>query len=189
MVVITRSVMRDDVHRRAPVPARWRALLKVCRNEASSRQRGEAAARRILETTLRDGLPPAFRLALAEATDSRQLSLTGAQDFAERCRGAGLARDVAVALQVVRPSGAIRTEDVVTAVCAATQTNVGAHLRELDAYLATEAPRGRRATMDRIRGSFENANLRRLAEAVAQGQKLTVTRGQRNWLDIDEDIR
>jgi hypothetical protein len=183
------SLVRDDVHRRAPVPPRWRALLRAHRNEASSRSDGDAAAVRVMERELRVGFPSSFRTELAKATKHRQVTLTATRDLEESARGAPLAQRLAAELAMRRPTGGIAGAHVEEAACTAARSLAAAYLRELDGYLALEAPRERRAAMVRMRSSLRKVDVAGLGRAVANGEKISVTRFSRKRLDSEEDVR
>lgn len=181
--------MRDDVHRRAPVPPRWRALLKACRNEASTRERGDIAALRVMEQELRSGLPAGFHSALRTATRGNQPTLTAARDLAGSARGAPLAVAVAATLATRQPRGAVSSAHVIDAVCTAVRASAAAYVRELDGYLALEAPRDRKPTVARLKAALGRVDLQPSAQKVARGEEVTVSRFSRKTLGTDEDLR
>lgn len=181
--------MRDDVHRRAPVPPRWRALLKACRNEASTRDKGDIAAARVMQQELRSGLPAEFQSALRAATLGNQPTLTAAHDLAASARGAPLAIAVATTLAIRQPTGAVNSAHVSDAVCTAARATAAAHVRELDGYLAIEAPRERKATVARIEAVLGGVDLQPVAQQIARGEEVTVSRFSKKAFEPDEDLR
>lgn len=147
------------------------------------------AAQQVMERELRDCLPKAFGSAVAAAADARHPTLTSAGDLADSARGSGLAREITEALRRHRPAGAISANDVADAVSQAARSTAASHLRELDGYLAVEAPRERRAVMNRMRACLDKVDLPRLGLAVARGERISVTRRRLGSLDLDEDVR
>lgn len=117
------------------------------------------------------------------------MTLTAARDLAERARGAPLAQRLATALAIRRPVGGVTVTHVEEAACTAARAIAAAYVRELDGYLAVEAPKERRAAVARMRTSLENVALGELSGAVARGEKIVLTRFCQSPLGTDEDIR
>jgi hypothetical protein len=181
--------MRDDVHRRAPVPPRWRALLKACGSEASTKEKGDLAAARVMQQELRAGLPPAFQSALRSATRDRQPTLTSALDLAGSARGAPLAVAVATTLALRHPTGAVNPKHVGDAVCTVAQATAAAYVRELDGYLAVEAPRDRKRAVARMEAVLGTVDLPTMAQQIVRGEQVSVRRYTKKRLGADEDVR
>jgi len=138
---------------------------------------------------LRDGLPGAFLSAMVAATRDSQPTLTSASDLAASARGAPLAQSVVATLALGRPVGAVRTAEVEDAISSALRATGTAHLRELEGYLAVEAPTERKATMARMRTALDRVDLAAMSSTIARGGDIVLHRSRPIPLSLDEDVR
>lgn len=178
--------MRDDIHRRLPLPRAWKRLAKACVREAEAGRRGFAAIH-ALQGELRQ-VRSSFCSALEECGNRAAGCLFPRDEFARfplepstPCESAALAHAKALAA-----SGTRRLDLVPQALAAAVADRAEAHIREAHAHVALDAgPTQARELTRRMKDAVFGVD----CLAVARNHLDNKPQAPAPALDLDADLR
>jgi hypothetical protein len=177
--------VRDDIHRRLPLPRRWKSLVRVATRDAKhpewERHALNAAASEL------QGLSPA--LVVAASRSAEQPSLFGVVD--PRLRELAVnpidhefLRELAVAPQ------RSRREAMEHAAGRALGTRIAAQLRSVRNHTARESPRDAEPLNTRLATVFGACDTRQLVARMLDGDRpVAASPPARRPLDFDGDVR
>lgn len=185
--------VRDDIHKQAPVPPRWKALIKACNRdtpgwELESQLAGEAAS--IFEAR-------SFRTELiGELTEQlnqpQQVLLVTQEDLDKVSKGRQLLpeeqllmRHLAVFVAHI-PSSRNPLEQALSHSLAA---RIQARLREIDGFLCSKYRGERQKLMARLRQVMTQQSLSSYVQKILSGGPLQFPKKVRKALDLDMDLR
>src|SRR5262249_49390660 len=143
--------MRDDIHRLAPVPPRWKRLIRACANDADWSDEGPEAAKRAAVDDLRRGLSPSFLNDLAKAACVPELFARETIDRLCQRQLEPFTLRVAAHMKRAAEQGASTGQAIADGIAAAIRESANAQLRNTDGHLARRFPRERADMMARLR--------------------------------------
>lgn len=178
--------MRDDIHRRLPLPRVWKRVVRACVRNAEAPVRNlllEQAAR----TELRE-LRPGFVEDARRALVGTEASLFPGDAFKVSAVPtspieAALQRECAALADARMPADAALEQAAERAL----DQRVGAVGRELRAQLSVAMPRDCTELLRRFEQARRKADLRKLVHGYLAGEPCA--RPQRLGLDLDSDLR
>lgn len=185
--------MRDDIHKSAPVPPRWRSVVHACERDADWEVRGPSSAERAVVAELTEGITTPFRNALL-AEQGRAQGLL----FTEPGVIAGLRAQATSALETriidhlerLSSAGRFTREIVRQAISLAASERVSAFLRELEGHLVLRFPKARREMMRRLHQVVRDVRIDQHSTKLASGQRPSIERDKPRSIDLDgDDIR
>lgn len=186
--------MRDDLHKGAPVPPRYRSLIKACEGNGSDHDElvaQQRASNAVVEEFQRE-LSSRFIHRLHEAfTAPQQVMPIGSS------AGLSLPRDPRTPLEARVLEHLSRhfatTVAIPRAVAGALRDSirerVSAHERAIDGYLAQKLPFSRALVMQRIRTALGTVPIDNHCAALLRGERFALAPQKRIPIDIDEDLR
>jgi hypothetical protein len=178
--------MRDDIHRRLPLPRAWKRVLKACSRDAEAGDRPNLVAQaagselRQLRPTVLDECRRA--LATSEASLFPGESFQPACDPRSPIEASYFRECAALADQRLSPEDAAGR-----ALARALQDRVGAVAREVRAQASVDFPRDCPKPLGRLGEAARAADLEGLARRHVAGE--APPRAARLHLDLDADLR
>ncbi len=192
-VVASLMDVRDDQHKGAPVPRRWRALLQVCQQEVDAMERGPARARQAVLEGVRDGIRPEFRRFLSDLS-SDEPGLFCMEDMLRTMHDDpelnGHEEEVLDQFERLVQDGLSGQQLAQEAYGSILVRSCEAQLRQLDGFLRVKAPSERAVVMQRLRNAIaDGVSVPAVARELASGQLPAAPRPKTRPLDLDEDLR
>jgi len=186
--------MRDDLHKGAPVPRRYRSLIKACAgkgpdlNESVAQQRASNAVVEELQRELSPRFIHHLHEALAAPQQVMPIGSPAGLSLPREPRSPLEARVVEhlprhLATMVAAPTalaGALRDS---------IRERIAAHQRAIDGHLARELPYSRALVMQRIRIALGTVPIDKHCAALLRGERFTLAPQKRMPINIDEDLR
>ena len=170
--------MRDDVHRRAPLPTAWRRLLAACGTPAEFRALGRLTSLRAAESMTRRSFSAGFLKEVVRLGSARQLEIAATISL-EGTASRPLEH------VVVRESACGRP--LPQSLEIAMRSQAASYLRETEAYLASKRVPDRKQVLARMTSLTQRIDFSSLARRLAAGEPIRVTRP--TTLSIDGDLR
>lgn len=176
--------MRDDLHKGAPVPARWRRVLRAVR----APDWRDLAPRRIREAVaadLRSWLATEFvdqlRRLHGRSLDRSEIEMLGwlARSTLERA--------IAIQLTAVFDRERRGSAAVPLALRGAIAEITSRPLRAMESHVAAKSPNSVPVVRRRFRAALTTADAPALAQNIIEG--LDLPRPARRYLDVDADLR
>ena len=182
--------MRDDIHKNAPVPRRWKTLIRACNNPSESLsecRRCLAEAMKAEAASLRDAMP-GIKKGLA-ALASHLPGLGDVDELRSIPRaGDGMAVPIAVetAVRLAETLGAGAVDPTEVARLALEEVR-DRRTRQIETYLCQEHEKYRPKLMSRIRSSEQGFDMDSLARLTEHGT-LSARPSPTPTLDLDESL-
>jgi hypothetical protein len=181
--------MRDDIHKSAPLPRAWRAVVKRCQREADW-QSASLLVRRAQAAEFKAAVSPAFLDALRDDCSTKQPAIFPSENLANAgaaARGA-FERRVLLHAKLLISAGVSGGAVVDEALRRGVQEASAARLRQLDVHLAKNFRRDRDVMMRRMSSAISESDIVDFARRAAVGAPLT-ERANKPSLDLDDDLR
>ncbi len=181
--------MRDDIHKSAPLPRAWRAVVKRCQREADW-QTASLLVRRAQAAEFRAAASPAFLEALRDDCSARQPAIFPSENLANAgaaARGA-FERRVLLHAKLLMSAGVSGVAVVDEALRRGVQEASAARQRQLDVHLAKKFPRDREEMMRRVSRVVTASDIADFARRAAVGAPLA-ERADKPSLDLEDDLR
>lgn len=185
-------IMRDDIHKGAPVGRYWKLLVKACAREADWERAAPVAAQKAIAQELEAQSGPPFFRRLHERLSASQMSLVPDLSPVIAEAAGGLPLSPVQSHSVTRlltadhrelNGGSLAESAALFGMRVVTEANA----RNLDGYFAREAPQDRRELMRRVRVALATVPFAAWAKSAITGESPRVAAG-RKPLTLDEPI-
>jgi len=163
------SIVRDDIHRVAPVAPHWKRLIRACENDADWAEEGRSVAMRVAVEEIRKGLDPTFLADLARQSKSPGLFVRDAVEELCRRQTDPFTSRMAVYMRGEAASGCRLEMAISHAIESATRGCFEAQLRNIDGFLVVQFPHERAKCMKRLRALCGGADIAELCATAARG--------------------
>ena len=186
--------MRDDIHKSAPVPPKWRTLMKHCQREAD---RGEAAQRSAAATMISEArreLAPQFVIELVRVVSSPQGNLFAFADSVGDPvelggRGTALERRVTEILRRQLMIGQFGKEGVERAIELALEERQESRLLQMEGHWRGNCNVSDATLLSAaVRAAFGKLSMKTLAHHLVEGEELHKLIPKRRTLKVDDDL-
>lgn len=174
--------MRDDIHKKLPLPRPWKRLLRACTRDAD-RERWSAYATQVVVYELNQ-LTPAVVRQLQQSAG--QPNLFGGPDRVASALACNPI-DHAAILQAAATNQSDRDAAIHDSVGRAVESLLESQLREVRVHTALEDPAHSAELNARVGHVIRAADVPRLVADRLAGEKLPATKP--SPLDLDEDLR
>jgi hypothetical protein len=176
--------MRDDIYKGAPVPQRWKPVMKDCLSPAMATEHAPERAERALVTDIREDLSSKLFASLSElARDHQRLPMAGNAfevDGFRRLARSQLDRLVVDHLETGIAAGRSLPEAVEQAYFNALTQWADSHRTASAFYLNSVAPKEAQPVIDRMSNAFRQLPCRSLARELAGGKLPSAVRSRRS---------
>lgn len=179
--------MRDDIHRRLPLPRAWKRAVKACGRAAERAMRRQLVEQALI-TDLRS-----VRVAHLNAVRAALTTAQGTLFVGEAFAGTGFSPENPVEACLLRESAAIAparlppADAVSLALARTAEERLSAIDREIYSQLALDHPRACIEIRDRLQEARAEVNVRDVVERVLAGERPAPGGGL--TLDLDADLR
>ncbi len=185
--------MRDDLHKGAPVPSRYRSLIKECtRSEEPAADETRHFAERAVIGEFSSELSTRFLRKMLDLANAPQqlLATNWASDLSPGIDRSGFEDRVVAHLARIASTDGLSGASLVRALRDTIRERVAANVRAFDGHLAAKCPRQRQQAMALLRSALACVDIEAHAVAIAKGEMPRMPKrrpvGPRS---ADEDLR
>jgi hypothetical protein len=175
--------VRDDIHRKLPLPSPWRGFVKTCTRDSERAERPARAAYAAV-CELRD-LTPALLKAAKQAEQRPLFGVTGLDPKLEALAASPIDQAFVRELAITKEGDRLRA--VERALDGALRSRMEAQRREIWIHTALTDPQNCAAVLANVDVATANAGLSTLVASYVGTQKLP-GRYRRPALDVDESL-
>lgn len=171
--------MRDDIHKGAPVPARWQVFIKHSASEAYWRIKSQHSAQEAVSSVAR-GIRPSTLDAIEKLIGASQISIAGPMADLEQVRAQRPLNTLENCLfdRLIEEgaTGPLSHDALFSSVKGALSERMEANMRATEIHVQTKSPHDRPELMRRLRNSLEQVDLEATCTAVLERRVLPAKR-------------